>query len=282
MIPLDYITEWRARAPWVQDFQVEQDLVISRALVEIFSHPVLAEGLAFRGGTALYKLYLKPARYSEDIDLVQLRAEASGPIMDALREVLDPWLSKPQWKQTKDRFAFVYRFDSEDTPPMRLRLKVEINSREHFSIFGFNRLPFSVDSRWFGGASDIVTYELDELLATKLRALYQRKKGRDLFDLATTLGDSAVDPDRVAAAFIKYMARSGHPVTRALFERNLADKLCDPQFSADIGPLLAGGHHWDLTEVTRTVSERLIALLPGAPWKGEEQARLRSPRSRPP
>lgn len=282
MIPLDYITEWRARAPWVHDFQVEQDLVISRALVEIFSHPILAEGLAFRGGTALYKLYLKPARYSEDIDLVQLRAEASGPIMDALREVLDPWLSKPQWKQTKDRFAFVYRFDSEGNPPMRLRLKVEINSREHFSIFGFNRLPFSVDSRWFGGASDIVTYELDELLATKLRALYQRKKGRDLFDLATALGDSAVDPDRVAAAFIKYMARSGHPVTRALFERNLADKLCDPQFSADIGPLLAGGYRWDLTEVTRTVSERLIAFLPGAPWKGEEQARLRSPRSRPP
>lgn len=277
MIPRDYITEWRARAPWVQDFQVEQDLVISRAMVEIFSHPVLADGLAFRGGTALYKLYLKPARYSEDIDLVQLRAEASGSIMDALREVLDPWLGKSQWKQTKGSLTFVYRFDSEDTPPMRLRLKVEINSREHFSVFGFNRLPFSVDSRWFRGTSDIVTYELDELLATKLRALYQRKKGRDLFDLATALGDSAVDPNRVAEAFIQYMVRSGYPVTRARFERNLACKLCDPQFSADISPLLAAGHRWDLTEVTRTVSERLIALLPGAPWKGEEQARLQSP-----
>ena len=42
MIPRDYITEWRAEAPWVQDSQVEQDLVISRALVEIFSHPLLA------------------------------------------------------------------------------------------------------------------------------------------------------------------------------------------------------------------------------------------------
>ena len=60
MIPRDYITEWRTQAPWVQDSQVEQDLVIGRALVEMFSHPVLAEGLAFRGGTALYRLYLKP------------------------------------------------------------------------------------------------------------------------------------------------------------------------------------------------------------------------------
>ena len=69
MIPRDYITAWRAQAPWIPDFQVEQDLVISRALVLIFSHPLLRKSLAFRGGTALYKLYIKPpARYSEDID----------------------------------------------------------------------------------------------------------------------------------------------------------------------------------------------------------------------
>ena len=58
MIPRDYITEWRDHAPWVQDFQVEQDLVISRALIAIFTHPVLADALAFRGGTALYKLHI--------------------------------------------------------------------------------------------------------------------------------------------------------------------------------------------------------------------------------
>ncbi len=76
MIPRDYITEWRTEVPWVQDFQVEQDLVISRALVDIFSHPLLSQALAFRGGTALYKLHLRPpARYSEDIDLVQINAE---------------------------------------------------------------------------------------------------------------------------------------------------------------------------------------------------------------
>ena len=79
MIPRDYITEWRVEAPWVQDSQVEQDLVISRALVKIFSHPLLSESLAFRGGTALYKLHIRPAaRYSEDIDLVQIEAEPAG------------------------------------------------------------------------------------------------------------------------------------------------------------------------------------------------------------
>ncbi len=61
MIPKDFITEWRKHAPWVQDVQVEQDLVICRALVDIFSRPALRRALAFRGGTALYKLHVRPA-----------------------------------------------------------------------------------------------------------------------------------------------------------------------------------------------------------------------------
>ena len=222
MIPHDYITEWRTQAPWVEDFQVEQDLVISRALVAIFTHPVLGKSLAFRGGTAIYKLHVKPpARYSEDIDLVQITAQPAGPVMNALREVLDPWLGKPQWKQSEGRVTFFYRFASEDMPPLRLRLKVEINSREHFSVYGFTREPFAVPSRWFEGKCDIGTYTLDELLGTKMRALYQRKKGRDLFDLAIALEKAAVNPDRAVTAFLEYMTRDGHRVTRAQFEKNL-------------------------------------------------------------
>jgi predicted nucleotidyltransferase component of viral defense system len=76
MIPQSYITEWSRQVPWTTDEQVEQDLLICKALVEIFSDEWLAEHLAFRGGTALHKLYLTPQhRYSEDNDLVQVRAE---------------------------------------------------------------------------------------------------------------------------------------------------------------------------------------------------------------
>ena len=65
----------------------------------------------------------------------------------------------------------------------RSRLKVEINSREHFTELGHARVPIRVDNRWFTGEAEVTSYHLDELLATKLGALYQRKKGRDLFDL---------------------------------------------------------------------------------------------------
>lgn len=262
MIPRDYITSWRAEAPWVQDIQVEQDLIICRALVELFSNPVVANALAFRGGTALYKLYVKPApRYSEDIDLVQMRAEPAGSVMEAIRSILDPWLGAPRWKQTAGRMTFVYRFTSEDTPPIAMRLKVETNTREHFAVHGFKHIPFSVVSRWFKGECEIPTYELEELLGTKMRALYQRKKSRDLFDLATAL-ETGVEPARIVETFLAYMEHGGHRITRELYEDNLEKKLVDAQFNADISALLANGYTWNIEKAAQTVGAELIKLLP--------------------
>ncbi len=89
MIPKPYIAKWQEHTPWNEFSQVEQDLIISRTLVEIFSDDFLRENLAFRGGTALHKLYLNPApRYSEDIDLVQIKEGPIKPIMERLKEVI--------------------------------------------------------------------------------------------------------------------------------------------------------------------------------------------------
>ncbi len=263
MIPRDYITAWRSNAPWIDDAQVEQDLVISRALVEMYSHPLLQSGLAFRGGTALYKLHLKPAaRYSEDIDLVQVNAGPAGPIMAATREALDYWLGPPRWKQTEGRVTFDYRFQSEGIPSKPLRLKIEINTREHFSVRGYVDWPFATESRWFQGSCQIKTYELNELLGTKLRALYQRRKGRDLFDLATALVHPQAQPEVIVQVFDRYMTHSSQHVTRQQFEDNLEEKLANPIFEADIGPLLATGYAWDMAGMADLVSRQLIARLP--------------------
>lgn len=263
MIPRDYITAWRSNAPWIDDAQVEQDLVISRGLVEMYSHPLLQSTLAFRGGTALYKLHLKPAaRYSEDIDLVQVSAGPAGPIMAAMREALDHWLGAPRWRQTEGRVTFDYRFQSEDIPSRPLRLKIEINTREHFSVRGYVDWPFSVESRWFQGSCQIKTYELNELLGTKLRALYQRRKGRDLFDLATALVRPQAQPEVIVQVFDRYMAHSSQHVTRQQFEDNLKAKLTNRNFEADIGPLLATGYEWDIAGMADLVSRQLLARLP--------------------
>jgi predicted nucleotidyltransferase component of viral defense system len=259
MIPRDYITQWRAQVPWVDDAQVEQDLVISRALVDIFSNDLLHNALAFRGGTALFKLHLPAARYSEDIDLVQVKAEAAGPVMAALHDTLDPWLGEPSTKRTNTRITYKYRFRSEDGQP--LRMKVEINTREHFAVEGFQEMPFEVNSRWYEGSCSILSYGLNELLGTKLRALYQRKKGRDLFDLAIALEDEDADPEKIVAAFYAYMEHGGHNVTRQQFEENIADKVGDSNFHSDLGPLLASGYEWDLDAMSHKVVDLLISRL---------------------
>ncbi|MFQ5830025.1 MAG: nucleotidyl transferase AbiEii/AbiGii toxin family protein [Candidatus Methylomirabilia bacterium] len=269
MIPRADITAWRAGAPWSNDAQVEQDLVLSRALIDIFSDPLLARELAFRGGTALHKLYVEPpARYSDDIDLVQIPAGPIGAVLDALRARLDRWLGKPRRDRGEGRVSLFYRFTSEIPPITPLRLKVEINTREHFVVFGLHKKRLAVNSRWFAGEAPLVTYAPDELLGTKMRALYQRKKGRDLFDLSIGLDQRLVDPANVVKSFGRYMEEEGLSVSRAEFEANLAKKINDAAFRNDTVPLLRPAVSYDAVAAYERVQRELIALLPGEPWKG--------------
>jgi predicted nucleotidyltransferase component of viral defense system len=246
---------------------VEQDLIICRALVEIFRQPVAAENLAFRGGTALYKMHMPPVRYSEDIDLVQVHPGPIGSLMDALKEVLNPWLGNPKRKQSEGRITLTYRMISESGLP--LKLKVEINSREHFTVLGLERRNLAVQSRWFSGSASILTYQLDELLGTKMRALYQRKKGRDLFDLWKAFATTKALPERVVGCFLRYMEQEGRRVSRAEFERNLLAKRDDPGFLADAGPLLIDARTYDAHRALDFVLKQLAPLIPGKPWQGE-------------
>lgn len=265
MIPLDYITAWRTHAPWPQLSQVEQDLVICRALVELYSHPLLAEQLAFRGGTALFKLHLPPARYSEDIDLVQMKPGPIGAVMDAVQEKINHWLGVPKRKQSEGRVTLIWRVESEEGLP--LRLKVEINSREHFTVLGYKRYQFEMVSRWHTGKASISTYEIDELMGTKLRALYQRKKGRDLFDLWHAASAMELQPEVVVDCFLHYLEHEGHLVSRAEFEMNLFEKLNDRRFLDDMAPLISTGSSWDHRAAARYVLQSLAPLMPGDSWQ---------------
>ena len=262
MIPQADIVAWRSVAPWASDAQVEQDLIISRVLVEIFSHPVLRDQVIFRGGTALHKLYLHPAsRYSEDIDLVQKSAEPIGKTIGLFRSVLESWLGAPRREQGKDNVTLTYRTESEIPPVLPLRVKIEINTREHFTEHGFVEIPFSVHTRWFDGESKVVTYTIEELLGTKLRALYQRRKGRDLFDiwLGVTQGNAA--PDKIAKAFRRYVEAEGLSISQTEIAMNLELKMSHKAFQSDIVPLLRPDVKYDPQEAFRVLKDVLLPLI---------------------
>jgi predicted nucleotidyltransferase component of viral defense system len=260
MIPQRYIEEWKAAAPWPMDAQVEQDLVIARALVEMFSDDLLKKSLAFRGGTALHKLYLQPQiRYSEDIDLVQIKTEPINPILKRIRERLSFLGTKRIVKQHIHNNTVIYRFDSEMQPIINMRLKIEINTREHLNILGSKEIPYAVKNSWFAGDCLITSYELEELLGTKLRALYQRKKGRDLFDIYWALTHADVDTEKVIRCYKAYMEHSVEkPPTQKQFLANMAEKMTDNEFTADINLVLKQGVDFDVEEAWEMVRERLI------------------------
>lgn len=262
MINRASIAQWRVKAPWNSNEQVEQDLIICRALVSIFSDEFLSSQLAFRGGTALHKLYLTPqSRYSEDIDLVQINSGPIKPILMRLGEVLD-FLPGKVVKQKRYNNTMLFRMESEIPPVVPIRLKIEINCFEHFNELGLVKVPFSVENSWFTVSCKLTTYHLEELLGTKLRAIYQRKKGRDLFDLFKAITDKEVDTELLLRCYNRYMDFSvAKAPTYKQFAQNMEDKMRDPEFLGDMDNLLHPDEVFDMKEAYEVVKERILSKL---------------------
>jgi len=269
LIPQAYIQAWRARAPWPNPAQVEQDLIICRALCDLFNAPALAGKIAFRGGTAIHKLLFKqPLRYSEDIDLVQTQAEPIGATVDAIRDAL-AWLGKCNREQAGHSMHLVFRLAPESAPQTALKLKVEINTREHEVLLGYRRYPFEVASDWYSARTEIVSFEPEEIFGTKLRALLQRRKNRDLFDLHHGLTQLGLDRDKVVTCLNHYLALEDHPISRAEAEERMLKKLTR-SLTEDIEPLLPVGVRFDeavAIDAFNEVWSTLIARLRGDAWR---------------
>jgi len=261
MIPEIFIENWRKIAPWQMIEQIEQDLIISRTLIHLYNDPHVKDALVFRGGTALNKLFINPpARYSEDIDFVQKNSDPIGQTIDAIRELLKSWLGEPKWKITQRNAKLIYKYESANKIPAKL--KIEINTTEHFQALPFKTVPFSMNSAWFKGAADIITYEIDELMATKLRALYQRRKGRDLFDIWYVVDHELINLNRVFDIFSKYCSYNNVAISGAEFMKNLELKKNHRDFHMDMSVLLPSKLHWDFETAYQFVVNKVVSKLP--------------------
>jgi len=261
MIPYGFITQWKKYAPWINDYQVEQDLIIERAIVEIFSNSELFENLAFRGGTSLHKLFLNPqARYSEDIDLVQIEPGNIGDILTLLRERLS-FLGTANYNLSNHNATLIYRFESEAEPVTRLKLKVEINTREHFTVYGFNEHYYRIQSDWFEGNCRIKSYKLEELLSTKLRALYQRNKGRDLFDIFFAFENLEIDSQKVIDGFYTYLKNEDLTISKREFAMNVERKIQDSEFMGETVVLLISDIDYNAIAAWNLIQDELISKM---------------------
>lgn len=259
MTQQNHLTAWQVHAPWPKRSQIEQDLRLSRGVAAIFADSTLHEHLAMRGGTVLHKAHLAPAaRYSEDIDLVLVKSMDTETIDAHLRRVLTPVLGRPSDSLIADAWLAVrnvlrpskilriaYRFvpvglQREET------IKVEVNLNESASLYPLVSVEMdTLDDDGEHIRAKALSYDINEMLGTKTRALMQREQGRDLFDLfhAWQLSEAgttpyAVDGAKAMEAFAWYLEKEGTRLGRDEANALLDVRLCKESFRRDMDTLL--------------------------------------------
>lgn len=268
----------QAAVPWPSQRQVEQDLLLCLAMTALFRDQFLRSQVAMRGGTLLHKVHLAPAaRYSEDLDLVVYGDRPEEHIVRAIRRVLQPVLGQPAASirdtiQLAIRNAvrpsrvlrLTYSVPSLSEPGTTLGIVVEANATERTSHRAIVQMPFEYLFRDAPVKSVLNGYDLHEMLGTKMRALFQRKRGRDLFDLhwALTKANPPVDPAAVVESFLHYLKQEGGDGARAEFAGILDSHLADRGFCTDMDPLLRVGEVYDPHLAGKLVRVKLLSLLP--------------------
>ena len=247
MIPAQVVTAWRATHPWADDRQVEQDLILTRLAIEIGRHADLRDRLAWRGGTCLHKILLPvPLRYSEDLDYVAFGIAGAdfGPLLTALRDVAGRiGLEVVRTRSTSRKLEIRMRFVPSGAPSPA-NLKVEINIDEVDSLLGLERRTVRLDTEWWSGHADVLTFHPAEMIGTKFRALAQRSKGRDLNDLELARVGLDLDDRQLAACAAHYLHHEG--ISSHEFKARLVDHLRQPDFVEDVGRFIADpGHRFE-------------------------------------
>ena len=226
MIAAADIAHWRTRVPWVDADQVEQDLVLSRVIIEIANDPVLATA----GGV--------------------------GDVLTALRSIAErigfDRVTTEIGRHPKARFRST--FASGGT----MSIKIEINTFERSPARPVAMRNHTVDSPWFAGEAAVPSFDLPELIATKIRALFQRSKGRDLFDLWLAVRYAGAYPDDIASCFEPYRP-DGWSANRAL--ENLNAKLLDSRFVRDLDTLIGDRPKGYTIDDAAHVARSIIATL---------------------
>ena len=233
MIPQAHVTHWSTLAPWPTLTQVEQDLLLNRLICEIANDEYLGSELVFRGGTCLHKLRISPSRrYSEDLDYVRMSEGGIQPLTSRLT-ILGEGLGFEVRTRIGPHPKVYFRALSAEGGT--LRIKVEVNTYERSPAEPLDHVAYTVASPYWSGSAAVKTFTTRELVATKIRALYQRKKGRDLFDLWLALTELGLTGDDLLAVFDPYRPPG---LTAARAADNLRAQLDDAQFRTDLEPLV--------------------------------------------
>ncbi len=187
----------------------ELDYRLVKTLEALYSNDFLSERLCMKGGTAINKLYLgETSRLSVDLDFNHLGSkEEVLKEKRAVRELIVEVLKKQDnsydvhYERPYGLTRIKVRYKTVGGPIQNF--KIEISHVERFPILP----PLKKEIKTPDGLANVLTYTLEELTSTKLRALLERFKGRDIYDLYFI---SQLKPDTtvVRKMFLYYFYRS--------------------------------------------------------------------------
>jgi predicted nucleotidyltransferase component of viral defense system len=256
----------------LSDFDTsELDLRLEGALRAIYTDDLLAKRLIWKGGTAINKLYLANLgifRLSVDLDFNSFgpKEEVVGGdgrrfLRDRLRERIQELdkdsevrIQQPTW--SKDELRWFYRpLSNQD---VQSHIKIEISTIERFSILGLQNVPFQC--AYPKEQIPLEALSIEELLATKLRACFCRRKGRDVYDLYRIFEIYQPQHSRLRKMVLYYFYRSGlvfHPKT---FFNNLDAKFADFHYATDLQPYLRTDESFDWPTACQQIRQHLSFL----------------------
>ncbi len=241
----------------------ELDYRLTHALGAIYKDPFLASRLCLKGGTVLNKLCFPTlSRLSVDLDFnavgpkSQVLAERSQ-VISQLESLL---VDQDSGYTVKHDFRYEQTTIVAHYTPLsggpKQRLKLEISFIERVPILGQTERHLILPD---GSSVSIETYHLEELTATKLRALYGRRKGRDIYDL-WRIASLDLDERAVRKLTLYYFYHAKMLFHYPTFHANVEEKLRHRGFSDDVRGLIRVGQHFDWLEASRTVVERFAFL----------------------
>lgn len=227
----------------------ELDYRLVHALRAIYTDPFLRDRLYLKGGTALNKLYLPgTSRLSVDLDFNAVGSKEQvlrerTPIGEAIAAALERQDSGYDltYRGRYDQLTVYARF-SPLSGTARQRLKVEVSFIERFAIMG--RVEHRLVPSPFDEPLTVSTYHLEELTSTKLRALYDRRKGRDIYDLFR-IADLDLNQAAVRKMVLYYFYRAYKVFHYPTFVSNVELKIAERGFRNDVRSLIRHGTELD-------------------------------------
>jgi predicted nucleotidyltransferase component of viral defense system len=189
------------------DKTIEKDYVLTWVLQAIAASP-LHDLLAFKGGTAIKKMYVPDYRFSEDLDFTLLDTHRTNADLQGAVDGAFPWLAREAnitlaTQKVEEHASGNPTFYLNYIGPLQAgitsrSLKVDI-SRDETLVFPTEERPVkSSYSDCQARQFVLLVYSMEEILAEKLRSLLTRTEPRDVYDIHYLLTNQLVDVERMA------------------------------------------------------------------------------------